>query len=308
MWSGETARHYQFTLIYHWLGKNLMKKTPGEGVINKMGEGEKKFKEIGEKLKADKQVAQEAEESKIAEVKAELARIQDDPELRKLYADSANLGSENLAKELPQLKIHTANKSEGNELADGTEPNNGWFFYKPTQEQFKELNVHILTISRGFRAEGLSGKQDVFNQIMAGVIIEGNEYRPFMMYFSGVKLSRLWEFGKEAKKYTRAKPVAIPMFALTVRLTVGTEQHSMGKSFVVDFEILKNPDGSPKLVTDPGEFVYLRDHVSDVALTIDSVIEKKESGQRNSAKASSVKPVAEAVEGEPVQEDVEELF
>ncbi|QGH72343.1 MAG: hypothetical protein [Podoviridae sp. ctg2L5] len=192
--------------------------------------------------------------------------------LAQMYKDSAKMGSENLSQELPLLKIHSTGRSTANELANGKEPNDGYFFYKPTREQFKEVTVHILTISRGFRAEGLEGKQDVFHQVLSGVIVDNGEMKPFMMYFTGIKLSNLWAFGKEASAYTKAKPVPIPMFALTVKLTTSKEKHSYGTSWVVQFEIIKDKKGVPEVITDEGTFVFLKDSIETVEETISSLI------------------------------------
>ncbi len=192
--------------------------------------------------------------------------------LAKLYKDNATVGAENLSQELPLLKIHAAGRSTSNTLANGEEPNDGYFFYKPTREQFKEVTAHILTISRGFRAEGLEGKQDVFHQVLAGVIVNNGEMKPFMMYFTGTKLSNLWAFGKEASAYTKAKPVPIPMFALTVKLTTAKEKHSYGTSWVVQFEIVKDERGTPEIVDDEETFIFLKDSIPAVEETINSLI------------------------------------
>ncbi len=101
------------------------------------------------------------------------------------------------------------------------------------------------------------------------------------MYLGGKRLSPMWEFGKIAQKYTRAKPFAIPMFALTVRLSTHQETASdpkFGKSWVIDFEILKTEDNLPQLVMDEGHFAFLRDNVEDTEDKIASVIEKAERG------------------------------
>lgn len=239
-----------------------------------------KAREVAENIKKDVGTKQEKVETAMAELKQNLAKIQADPELMKMYQESADVGAGNLAGELPLLKIFSTGKSVA-ELKDGTEPKNGSFFYKPLQKQFDGVMCHVLTISRGFRAEGMVDKKSgekgepKFNQVLGGVIIDGNDLLPFVMYFTGLKLSRLWEFGKEAGKYTKMTPVPIPMFALTVKL--GTEQvvTTYGKSWVVNFEILKNEDGFPIVIGDQTLFNYLKSKVVSVEDTLSSLIAAK---------------------------------
>ena len=201
-------------------------------------------------------------------------------ELAKLYADNAEAGSENLGGVSPLLKIHTAGKSTTNQLVDGSDPHEGYFFYKPTKEEFKEVLCHILTISKGFRSDGLNGKKEVFNQIMSGVIVNDGQLLPFMMYLTGGKLAPMWDFGKEAKAYTHAKPVGIPMFALKVKLSTSkriAEYAPGSKTPVHDlkFEIVKNEDGSPELVSDVKLFETLKSHLDMAKQGIDAIIKIK---------------------------------
>ena len=238
-------------------------------------EGEKAFREMGEKLKADKE-AKVADDKKKNELALnQLAQLRQNSELAKMYSENSQVGAENLSGELPLLKVHAVGKSTKNELQDGTEPNDGWFFYKPTGEQFETVRCHILTISKGFRAQGIENGKEIFNQVVGGVILDGTEMKPFIMYFTGLKLKPLWEYGKEAAKYTRMKPISIPMFALTVKMTSEKVKNNYGKSWIVNFEIEKLEDGSPVLIMDPGEFQYLKDNVEMVEDTIASLIAAK---------------------------------
>lgn len=210
-----------------------------------------------------------------------LVTVQGNQELAKMYQASATLGTENLQGTIPMLKIHTTNKSQGNQLLNGKEPNDGWFFLTGSQEQFEKPVCHILTISRGFKAEGMTDtktgikSEPKFNQILGGVIVDGTEYKPFLMYFTGIKLAKLWDFGKEVNKYTHAKPIGIPMFALSVRLTTEKVKHDYGTSYAVNFEIMKDGD-FPQLVTDAGQFVFLKDMVASMEPTIESLINLKD--------------------------------
>jgi hypothetical protein len=209
--------------------------------------------------------------------------------LAKLYQENANIGAENLGMQLPILKVHTVGRSE-NELVNGNQPHDGWFFYQPTQEQFELLDCHIMVISRGFRADGWGEKKNVFHQIMGGVIVDGNEYKPFVFYFTGTKLSNLWEFGKAARPYTKRKPVPIPMFAMTVRLTTEQVRTDNGKVWVVKFQLLKNEAGWPVLVTDEGKFIFLRDQAQQMEDMVENLVtmqmtESTPLGQANQTRA-----------------------
>jgi len=215
----------------------------------------------------------------IAEVKQvkeqALTKVMKNEALAKLYRDNASVGAENLQGELPQLKIHAAGRSQKNELPDGTEPIDGYFYYRPTKEQFKELDCHILTISKGYRADGFEGKKDVFNQVLAGVITNGGQMKPFIMYFTGIKLNNLWELGKEIAPFTRSSQLPIPMFALRVKMTTEKVKHNYGSSWVPVMKVQKYEDGSPELVLDEKVFEYLRGQVDKVADTIAALISSK---------------------------------
>lgn len=272
-----------------------------------------KLKETADKLKAGTAEKEQQEIAKTEEVKSELEQLKNNSALASMYQESSKVGSENLGGETPQLKVHATGRSN-NELADGAEPKDGAFFYKPTAEQFDSVDCHILTISKGFRAPGLEeGKPDVFNQLMGGVIIDNGEYKPFIMYFTGLKLSYLWEFAKLAGKYTRAKPISIPMFALTVRMTTEKIANNFGKSWIVKFDIVKNPDGGPKLVLDETIFTFLRGNVEGTEEMIAALISAKAINKDEPKEAVEVAQTREAVsEGEvsepysqPATEEVE---
>jgi hypothetical protein len=201
-----------------------------------------------------------------------LATIKDN-DLMSMYKENANLGSENLGGgSLPMLKIHVAGKSIGNSLRDGSEPKNGYFFYKETQSEFKDVYCHILTISEGFRADGLEGKTNVFNQILSGVILNDGDYKPFIMYFTGMKLQKMWDFGKDASKYTKN---GIPMFALTVKLSTEKIIDGIKQYYVINFDISKDSEGNPELITDKNEFIAMKDNVDKSKQMISKLIALK---------------------------------
>lgn len=244
--------------------------------------GYDKAKAQADKIKAETVAEEEKKAENMQIVKSSLSALQENNDLAKMYQANAKAGADNLAGELPILKVHSVGKSSKNELVDGSEPEDGYFFYKPTQEQFKELSCHILTVSKGFRAAGIEGDKEIFNQMVGGVFIdETGDFKPFVMYLTGLKLSYMWEFGKEASRYTRAKPVGIPMFALTVRLWTEKIVNSFGKSWIIHFSIERNEDTSPKLVLDPGRFQFLADNVGLIEDTISQVIQSKTNKKDN---------------------------
>lgn len=228
-----------------------------------------KAREQAEKIRAD---VESNKEASMAEIKQELAQVQLDPALLALYQENAGVGAENLGGNSPILKVHSTGRSTKNDLADGSEPQDGFFYYRPTKEQFEVVECHILTISRGYRAEGMEGKKDVFHQLLGGMLVMEGRMEPFIMYFTGLRLSRLWEFGKIAASYTRAKPFPIPMFALKVRLMTEKVAHNYGKSWVINFHLVKSEQGQPEVVTDPGLFTFLRDSVELIETQINTLI------------------------------------
>lgn len=220
---------------------------------------------------------EEKEKTQMAEVKQSLQIVAGNPALAKLYQQHAALGADNLGADLPLLKVHITNKSQNNHLEDGTEPQNGWFFYRPTKSEYEDIICHVVTISRGFRADGLQGKKNVFNQILAGIMLNDGDMKPFLMYFTGSKLQNLWNFGKEASKYTKSKLTPIPLFALTVHLTsqlVDNVEYG-GKMAHVNFEILKDESGAPMVIADVATFQFVKEQVERMQETIDNLIQAK---------------------------------
>lgn len=268
-----------------------------------MTEQEKAFAKAKElKTEVDKKKA--TKQKALAEVKNSLEAVRNNKALQDMYEKNAEVGSENTGGQSPLLKIHAVGKSTSNVLAEGGEPDDGYFFYQPTGEQFKDIECHILCISRGYRVESLSdekkamGKTD-YNQLMAGVIVNDGKPRPFIMYMSGLKLNRMWDFGKEAAKYKRAKPFAIPLFALRVKLTSEklTVEYKPGKkttAWVVNFEIMKTEEGAPIVVADEKAFNYLMKQVDEAKNMFDVIIEAKAvEDQNQTVPAEEVdKPIA----------------
>lgn len=241
------------------------------------------MKQVADKIKEEVAEKQEEQKKEIVEAKTSLQRVQGNEMLKQLYAASAGIGTENLAASVPLLKIHSTGKSSTNELADGSEPNNGWFFYTKTQEQFQTVNCHIVAISRGYRTEGMADpktqeKRSVFTTLMAGTIIKEETLMPFYFYLSGKKLQGMWDFGKEASQYTRNKQLQIPLFALTVKLSTVQEKTDYGKTWVLKMDIVKDETGFPVLVDDEKTFKRLLASVERAKQTMDNIIQASEIG------------------------------
>lgn len=251
--------------------------------------GEDKARATAARLKTETKVKEEKQAAEAKEAEDTLAIVAGNKELAEMYRGSASMGADNLSGSLPTLKVYQAGKSTFR-LESGAKPHDGWFVYGPTKEETETVTCHVLTISRGFRAPGLNTDKLVFNQILGGVWIDDGALKPFVMFFTGKKLQNLWTFGKEVAPYTKAKPVPIPMFALTVKLSAHSEANDYGESWLVDFKILRNEAGQPDLVMDPQLFAYLRDHVKDMEETIEKLIESKSSEQEEDG----------VIEGRPV--------
>lgn len=261
-----------------------------------------KARAVADKLRKEKEEKEAGSEKNIEAAKSQLAAIQANSNLAAMYNESANVGAENIGgQSLPILRVHSAGKSTTNELEDGSEPGDGHFFYKPTKQDLgKEIDVHILTISRGYYTAPMEGsvKDKIWNQIVGGII--GTD-KPFMMYFTGSKLQNLWNFGKEASQYTKRKPVAFPMFSLKIQLTTRKgEKGQYAAPWLVDFTIFKTEEGNPELVMDEGEFQYLKDNVSTMEETIAGVIASKELKSPTAATSIDAEPInGEEVESNP---------
>lgn len=241
--------------------------------------GKDKLEAVVNKIKGATAEHEESEKQIMSELKNQLATVQANPELEQMYQSSGDIGASNLSGEVPLLKVYSVGKSQA-QLADGSKPKDGWFFYKPTSQQFQNPKCHILTVSRGFRAEGMidpktKKSEPKFNQVVGGVVMDGSKMLPFLMYFTGLKLQNLWEFGKEASKYTKMKPTPIPMFALSVVLGTETKVNPYGESWIVNFNIEKDEAGFPVLITDPELFMGLREQVAKLEDTIASIIDAK---------------------------------
>lgn len=241
-------------------------------------------------------------------IKKGFSTIQQNKKLVELFKANANVGTENLVGRVPLLKVHSVGRSSTNILADGREPEDGHFYYAPQQRDLGDsINCHILTVSKGFRTEGLKNQKNVFNQIMGGLIIDDGKYLPFLMYFSGKKLRFLWDFGKEAAEWTRAKPIPIPMFALTVNLSTKKEKTDYGFIWVVEFKILKDNNKMPLVIGNESLFSSVREKVRDVVKMIDQIIEVKQLPDEENGEVQEKEVEKEEDEAVISEEEAKEL-
>lgn len=185
------------------------------------------------------------------------------------FKANADAGTDNLGGEsafFPYLKVTEANSK--NMLPDGKFAEPGQFYYAPTQEQFTEAQVAIVNISKGFylKSNPKEPTEDIkklrkFVQLVGGVILANNQ--PFVMIVSGTRLNALWEFGKEIKKWTKAKQ-PIPMFALKIGLKLERISTEYGFNYVIGFTIAKKESGAPMIIEDEGQAQFLLDFVNKI--------------------------------------------
>lgn len=203
---------------------------------------------VVDKLKAEQEEKEEQDLAVKEEVKTQLESLRQNPALHELYKKHSKLGAENLSGSIPYLRIHTANSM--NELADGSRPKDGEYFYAPTKEAFEKVTCHILNISRGFKVKQVdkdTGRERLqYNQLVAGVIVNGGRLLPFFMYVNGLKLRPLWDFGKEMSYFTDS---GYPMFSIVIEMTTEefkTEEY--GYKRVPKFKIVKDENGNPDII------------------------------------------------------------
>ena len=248
-----------------------------------MGEAEAKARAQAAKIKSEVEAAKATDIKAAETAKSELAAVsvgglslQLDPETLKFMNENKGAGSENLGNtSYPTLKIFTAGKS-GDRMLNGARPTDGWFYYKaesdfygekfdsPIQYHSQTLLAHILTVSKGYRSEGLEDdpmrpghKKLIFNQIMGGVIAP--EMYPFIMYVSGKKLQPMWDFADEIKIYTKNPQLAIPMLMLQVRISNHEEKNSKGYSWVPKFDLVKDENNIPYIERNATTLSYLNE-------------------------------------------------
>lgn len=198
-----------------------------------------------------------------------------DSDVADFYRKNARVGTENILRDsLPILKVTEALSK--NLLHDDSKANEGSFYYTKTKEQFDELEVSIISVSKGYYTKPLiEGDKPVFTQIVSGMILEG--MKPFIMYFTKTRLDNLWnQFGKAVSPYTKDKENPIPMMAIKVKLTTRLVEHKQGESHLVEFELMKDKNNHIQLITDIGLLEVIRGGVESVEEAVEDIIKATE--------------------------------
>lgn len=200
-----------------------------------------------------------------------------DSELLKMMNQDSKMGAENIGGNLPLLKVYQPGKTQA-VLENGVKPNDGWFYYQPTQSQFQNPECYILSISRGYKAKPMNDQsKEKFTQLLSGAIDHDGKLLPFMMYVTGLKLRPMWDYGKTISKFTNHKTYPIPMFALKTRLSSENVKTDFGYTYVVNYDLVMNDQGFPVILSDRSQYEYLRDKVSEVEATMENIIQKGQS-------------------------------
>lgn len=216
-----------------------------------------------------KPMTEEKEEKTLARV--EVQGLQVGADVADFYRKNARVGVENIARDqLPTLKV-TESNSKG-ELADGSRPKVGYFFFTKTQSEFKEVEVSIMSVSRGFYVAPLrKGDDPKFQQIVSGMILDTME--PFIMYISGKRLNPLWELGKELSPFTKHKEAPVPMMAFRIKLSTTNYKHEYGDSHYINFEVIRDSKNQVQLITDMGALEVIRGGIEAVEEAVEGIIE-----------------------------------
>lgn len=227
------------------------------------------------------------------EPKEEIKAIRaDDPVLKALMAEDARTEMSEGGGSLPFLKVFITNRSQAT-LADGKEPNNGWFYYTPTQEQYETVHAHLLYISRGFWMEGMPDEQGQvkkrYTHVVSGIMVN-DEPKPFWLLVSGqARLQRLWDFLKDKSKVTAR---GIPLFALLVILSTEKVKTEKSPAMVVNFKIEEGENGMPWLVSDKDQYLEHRSRSLEQKKFVEEWIKRKDVGIHDDAPAVEL-PTAE---------------
>lgn len=245
--------------------------------------GKEKLDKQMSEMKAEKAEKEQKELVTKEKLKTELAKINVDSDLARMMAEDSMVGAENIrGASMPFMKVSAAGKSS-HVLADGSRPTDGYFFYAPTKEEFKDLTVNILTVSKGFwleqlEKEGQEKKPPKFTQVIGGMFQHPTDgLKPFVLFIQGRKWPALNKFTKEASQYTHMKPIPVPMFSLLVKLTTHQEDNKEygGWLHIVDFEIEKE-NGFPVIVTKMDVYGKLRAAVEKASELINEYISVNE--------------------------------
>lgn len=215
------------------------------------------------------------------------------PSMAELYRQNAGLGMEHLNSAIPALKIYTANKTKDSELITGEALVDGNFFHPGEAKQWKTVEAHILSVSKGFHDKGIgeNSNKQVFTQVFAGVIVNDGDTIPFVFYLTGKKLSPFWEYAKSISVYTKNKQFPIPLCALKVEISTVREKNDYGTSWVPTFRLVTNDEGVPAVVSDEGVMQFLLSMTQEAQTFLDEIASKGLGEDQNISQANTPKPI-----------------
>lgn len=243
--------------------------------------GYDKFKQSKDQLKQDIGDVVEIKE-KIEPITNETGMKQMDEELLALMRKDAEQQTEEDGGLQPWLKIFDASRSTYT-LRDGSTPHHGYFFYQPEEVEFEEVYMHILTISRGFRAEGMKGEDGQikypYQHIISGLLIDEMKLKSFWMTISGgARLNKMWEFQKELAKKARA---GISKFALVIKVKTErvTVKDKDGKDRVAQvpvFDFVLDENNQPNMAQDMKTYQFLKQKREETKVHLEAYITRKQ--------------------------------
>lgn len=225
----------------------------------------KAAKAVADKLKAEQAAKAGEEEKAKAEVMSQLAVAGlKDMELPQSTLDffkkTAGVGMESMDEKpkLPFLLKVTEALSD-NQLTSGVRCAPGHFYYSSTLEDMgNDIAVSIAYISDKFytkvepkdneRAKGKEASAK-FTQMVCGYFLSNG--KPFIMFATGKRLTKMWEFAEEVRPFTKHKETPVPMYAFKVNMRTREESNDYGRSNIVLYDIMRDGAGNLQINVDP---------------------------------------------------------
>lgn len=165
-------------------------------------------------------------------------------ELATLYKESVKDGLEDAGESLkvPKIRI-TTSMSKENVLADGTMSKIGKLYHTELKADFDSLIVNVCYLGKFYLPDFNNPDEKKLTYVLGGVMEDNS---PFLMYVKGFSLQNVWDFISEVSAIINR--YSIPMYALSIKLSVGKRPHEKFKSVdVVNFEIQRDKDGVLKV-------------------------------------------------------------
>lgn len=247
--------------------------------------GEEQAKATADRLREEnekKQIEKQQADQRAVEAIPKRDLAADNERLREMMKQDAQQQTEEDGGLQPWLKVFDSARSTYS-LRDGSAPHHGFFFYQPEEVEIEEPLVHILTISRGFRMEGMKDKDGKikypFTQIISGVWIDEGKLKPFWTSIQGMKrLNALWEFRNELSKKARG---GISKFALVIRMKTkrevfkddtGTDRVSQ----IITFNFIEDENKNLEIVRDIETYTFLKAKREEEKQHLEDYIARKE--------------------------------